>query len=75
MLTDTCYGNILVISDYCAPCKKAKTIIRKLIKEDYEVTIEDISKHPDIKVVPTLKMGSKRIVGLLSEAEYRRLLK
>ncbi len=68
-------GNVLVVSDYCAPCQIAKKIINKLIDEGYDVTIEDISLHPDVRVVPTLKVGDKRIKGLLSEAKYRKLLK
>ncbi len=64
-----------MISDHCGYCIKAKKIINKLILEGYDITIEDISKHPDVKMVPTLKMGNRKITGLLSEAQYRKLLK
>ena len=70
------YGKpILVVSSTCPPCQIAKKIINKLINEGYGITIEDISLHPDVKRVPTLKVGGKRITGLLSEKEYRKLLK
>ena len=68
-------GNVLVVSDYCVYCHKAEKIINKLITEGYEITIEDISLHLDIKLVPTLKVGNRKFTGLLSEKEYRRLLK
>jgi len=45
------------------------------MKEGYLVRVEGISLHPDVTVVPTLKVGGKRIKGLLSEEEYREILK
>ena len=68
-------GNVLVVSNYCGYCIKAKEIINKLITEGFDIKIEDISLHPDVKAVPTLKIGTKRYIGLLSEKKYRRLLK
>ena len=69
-------GNaVLVVSKHCPACVKAKQIIYKLMKEGYLVRVEGISLHPDVTVVPTLKVGGKRIKGLLSEEEYREILK
>ena len=68
-------GNVLVVSNYCGYCIKAKEIINRLIAEDFDIKIEDISLHPDIKAVPTLKIGDQRYIGLLSEEAYRKLLK
>ena len=77
MKEDTSYGEIpiLVVSKTCPPCQIAKKRITKLIAEGYNVKIENISLHPDVKRVPTLKVGGKKITGLLSKKKYRRLLK
>ncbi len=73
---DMSYGKpVLIVSETCPPCQKAKKIIKKLQTEGYDVKIEDISLHPDIKRVPTLKVGSKRVKGLLTETQYKKLLK
>ena len=68
-------GNVLVVSDNCSYCIKAKEIINKLIAEGFDIKIEDISLHPGVKAVPTLKIGDQKYIGLLSESKYRRLLK
>lgn len=77
MKEDTSYGNVpvLVVSKTCPPCQIAKKRIIKLQTEGYHVRIENISLHPDVKRVPTLKVDGKRITGLLSKKEYRKLLK
>ena len=65
---------ILVVSKRCSGCNDAKIIINKLIAEGYNVKIEDISLHKTIRMVPTLIVGTKRITGLLTEDEYRKLI-
>ena len=75
--------DILVVSKSCESCVEAKIIIKKLQDEGYDVII--VSKRSPIgyrfKVfeVPTLIIRDsesipEKIVGLLSEDEYRYLI-
>ena len=79
---------VLVISKSCAPCVEAVEIVSQLRDEGYNVVIINIKGTPPeralarmfkIKVTPTLVVREsgekpKKIVGLLSRAEYRELI-
>ncbi len=65
---------------WCAPCKKAKPIIKSLITEGYDIEIIDFDKNKDlvkkhnITSVPTLVVDGKKYPGLRTKKQYKELM-